>query len=290
MNTSTQLHPGTAVATRERIDAQVAENKARNAVVAAIRGTQWGRDTTPDMARAVAQYCRENNLDPVRHVEILGGRIYLTAELYDEKGAALVRAGVVRPAEPDFIHADARLDELAKGGDEWAITESTRRIRERIKHGVPEKALAAVVQRFHIQDGATILGVNWAGGTGRRDPVGDAEPTKTALTRARRRAWKQIADIIPGYADAIRPIEVSARLASGELPVEVVEAPRGPKALAAASGDDPYASAPTSAPPVAPGSVDDHAEADRGVFDEELALGTERNTPTARRTDALREG
>jgi hypothetical protein len=282
---ATSQQPGTAVAARERIDAHVAENKARNAVVAAIRGTQWGRDTTPDMARAVAQYCRENNLDPVRHVEILGGRIYLTAELYDEKGAALVRAGIVQPAEPDFIHADSRLDTLAAAGDEWAVAESTRRIRERIKHGVPEKASAAVVQRFKIEGGATILGVNWAGGTGRRDPVGDAEPTKTALTRARRRAWKQIADIIPGYADAIRPIEASARMASEELPVEVIDAPRPVKALAAAPADDPYASEPApSRVPVAPGSVDDGPDVDRGEFD----LGETRSAPTRR--DAMREG
>jgi hypothetical protein len=75
----------TAVA--KRIDARVAELKERNALVAAIRRHAVGPDTSPEMARAVAHYCHENNLDPVRHVEILGGRIYLTAALYDEKGA-----------------------------------------------------------------------------------------------------------------------------------------------------------------------------------------------------------
>jgi hypothetical protein len=229
----------TAVATREakprpaEIQSVIDDNKARNQVVAAIRGTQWGRDCTPEMARAVAQYCRENNLDPVRHVEILGGRIYLTAELYDEKGAHLIRSGEVQPDEADYINADERLDKLANDGDEWAIAERTRRIRERIRHNVPDKAVAAVVQRFIIRaSGKPIIGVNWCGGGSRKsDPVGDAEPTKTAATRARRRAWKQIADVIPAYAEAIRPIEASARIINESLPVAVVDS----KALPARS-------------------------------------------------------
>ncbi|MFN9578251.1 MAG: hypothetical protein ACK6AH_17135, partial [Gemmatimonadota bacterium] len=49
------------------IQARVAENKERNAVVAAIRGTIWGKDLSQDQVRAVAQYARENGIDPVRH-------------------------------------------------------------------------------------------------------------------------------------------------------------------------------------------------------------------------------
>ena len=94
------------------------------------------------------------------------------------------------PDEPDFVNADARLDDLAAKGDKWAIEELTRRIKARIQHAIPEKALAACVQRFRIpSSGAVIVGVNWCGGGSRKsDPVGDAEPTKTAQTRARRRA------------------------------------------------------------------------------------------------------
>ena len=76
-----------ALATRERLSENLASQKERNAMIAAIRGTLWGRDVTPEVARYVAQYCRDNNLDVVRHVELLGGRIYLTAALFDEKGA-----------------------------------------------------------------------------------------------------------------------------------------------------------------------------------------------------------
>lgn len=271
----------TAVA--KRVDARVAELRERNQLVAAIRGTQWGRDTTPEMARAVAHYCHENGLDPVRHVEILGGRIYLTAEFYDERGAELIRSGVVQPDEPDLISVDPRLDEMAKAGDEWAKKEQERRLRQRITHGVPEKALAAVAQRFRVANGATVLGVNWCGGTGRRDPVGDAEPTKTATTRARRRAWKQLADVIPGYGDLVKPIEARAKLASDELPVSVIDAPHRVPALTAGGYDE--APIPPAQHSDAPALTAEETEDGGG----ELPLGDDLAPVRPKRRDAPRE-
>jgi hypothetical protein len=309
MATQTKPEPGTAVATQgasavaKRVDSRVAELRERNALVTAIRGTQWGKDVNDVAARAIAHYCNSNGLDPVRHVELLGGKIYLTASFYEERGAPFLQSGKIRKDTPDFIQADERLDKLAADGDEWAIAESTRRIRLRITHGVPESAKAACIQRLHIQGGGAIVGVNWCGGVKPKtqygkdaDPIGEAEPTKTAETRAARRAWKQLAEVIPGYGAAVKPIEASARIASDEIPVEVVEAPRGPKALAAAPADDPYGEEPRARVPVAPDSVDDHADADRGEWttdDDEAAdldLGPTRTAPTPRRTDALREG
>lgn len=243
----TEAAPGTAVATQSATAARIEKTRntlrERNELVAAIRGTQWGKEANPEMQRAIAHYCYENGLDPVRHVELLGGRIYLTAELYDEKGAPLIRAGIVQPQMPEFIHVDDRLEALAKTGDAWATELVTRRLRLRIEHAVPEGAKAAVVQRFQIQGGAVILGVNWCGGTSKRDPVGEAEPTKTALTRARRRAWKQIADVVPGYGEIVRPLEATARIASEALPVSIVEPTREPKALAAGEYDGTPSSA-----------------------------------------------
>lgn len=227
---------GTSVATTPRaplpanIQASVDERRARNQMVTAIRSTQWGVNATPELARSIAEYCRQNNLDPVRHVELLGGRIYLTAALYDEKGAHLIRSGEIIPDEPDYINDDPRLEAIEKSGTEgakaWAREESMRRLKARIQFNVPEKSLAAVVQRFRIAStGAVITGVNWCGGNGRKDPVGEAEPAKTAQTRARRRAWTQIADVIPGYAEIIRPLEATAKIVSAALPVSVVEQP-----------------------------------------------------------------
>jgi hypothetical protein len=274
---------GTAVA--RRVDARVAELKERNQLVAAIRGTQWGRDTSPEVARAVAHYCHENNLDPVRHVEILGGRIYLTSALYDEKGAPLLRAGVIVPDEPEYINADPRLDEQAKAGAEWAVQESERRLKLRIQYNVPEKAAAAVVQRFRIaSSGAVIVGVNWCGGGSKqRDPVGDTEPAKTAQTRARRRAWTQIADVIPGYAEVIRPLEIAAKVASEQMPVSVVDAPRGPRPLIT-DGSHPYdAGTAVNSAPIPPGQFADEDHPSEA----ELALDDPRTAPA--RSNALRD-
>jgi hypothetical protein len=73
-----------AALTRARVNENIAELRERNAMVAQIRGTQWGLGIM--------------GLDPVRHVEVLGGRIYLTAEFYQERGAKLIREGLVDPS------------------------------------------------------------------------------------------------------------------------------------------------------------------------------------------------
>ena len=125
-------------------EARLAEIKAQNAMAAQIRGQMWAKDASHETIRAVAEYCRQNGLDPVRHVELLGGRVYLTATLYEERAAPLIQRGILIPREPDFINADPRLDALANAGDEWAVNERTRRMRLRIEHNVPEKATAAV--------------------------------------------------------------------------------------------------------------------------------------------------
>lgn len=200
-------------------EARIAENKVRNAVAAAIRGTMWGKDLSHEQVRAVAEYARQNGIDPVRHVEVLGGRIYLTAALYEERGAALLQRGIVSLAEPDYVHPDPRLDELAKAGDEWAVGEQVRRMRERIKWGIPEKAAAACIQRITLTStGRTLVGVNWCGGGVRqRDPVGDAEPTKTAATRAARRAWKQVAEVVETFGAQFSALEAAAQVTEVEV-------------------------------------------------------------------------
>lgn len=199
--------------------ARIAENRERNAIVQAIRGTIWAKDLSDVQMRAVAQYCHKNNLDPVRHVEVLGGRIYLTSTLYEERAAPLIRRGDLVPHEPDHINADARLEALADAGDEWAKAEHMRRLRERIIHNVPEAAAGAVVYRITVAaTGQTVVGVNWCGkglrmkkrkdgSTYDDDPVGGNEPAKTAITRAGRRAWKQVADAVPAYGAEFRVLE-----------------------------------------------------------------------------------
>lgn len=262
----------TAVATKtppaippERL-AKIEEARARAAVAKAVRASVWGKDLHPTVFEAVIAYCRQNQLDAVRHVEVLGGRIYLTSEFYDERGAALLHSGEVMFDEPDYINADVRLDDLAKAGDAWAADEALRRKRERIRWNVPETVRAAVVQRAKLRSGMVAVGVNWCGNVpgGKKDPVGDAEPTKTAQTRARRRAWRQIADFVPSYAAAVRPIEDGAKTA---LPVTVVEA--SVVQTRTASPADPYQLSAGDPPARAVETDEDLLAADREVVESE---------------------
>jgi len=217
----------------KRIDARMDEARARNAMIAQIRGSQWGLGLESRVARAVAHYCLESGLDPVRHVEVLGGRIYLTAEFYEERAAPFIRSGAIVPHEPEFINVDPRLDALVQDPDPetaaWAVAEQRRRTKARIEHNAPEAAVATCVRRATITaTGKTIVGVNWCGGGTRKkykaggglvdgDPIGDLEPTKTSITRAGRRMWKQVADVIPDYGHVVKPIEARAVLLNEDL-------------------------------------------------------------------------
>jgi hypothetical protein len=213
MSESTAVtHTPFGASLRAEAEARIAENKAKNRMATAIRGTIWSKDLSAEGVYALAEYCRQNNLDPLRHIEVLGGKPYLTATLFEERAAPLIQSGALVPHEPEFINADPRLDQLAVSGDAWAIDESTRRMRARIMHGVPEKAAAAVVYRITVSaTGQTVVGVNWCGGGVRqRDPVGDNEPTKTAITRAGRRAWKQVAEVVPTFGAHFAALEQAA--------------------------------------------------------------------------------
>ena len=225
---------------QKRQEAKVAEMRARNALVAAIRGQMWGKDLNEATIRAVAHYCNENGLDAVRHVEVLGGRIYLTADFYRERGAPLIRAGVIRPAPTDYINKDERLEALEKDADPeraaWARAENFRRLQLRIEHNAPEAAKAIAVCRLVIgATGQPVTGVNWCGGGSRqRDPVGDMEPTKTSESRAERRAWRKVADVLPAYGQVVDAVETAAAMASEEIETTLVASTTPTKQLTAA--------------------------------------------------------
>jgi hypothetical protein len=234
--------PSTAVATVPERNRRVAEAKELNAMVVAIRGTQWGNECSPQVQRAVAHYCNQNGLDAVRHVEVLGGRIYLTGELYEERGSPLVLSGAVVLAEPDFVHEDKRLAEQAKSENAtlatWATGEQVRRIQQRIMLGIPDDATGACVYRATVA-GSVLVGFNWCGGaskakrkkdgtTYRADPVGDAEPVKTAQSRAKRRMWRQIVQAIPELTGTMGALEATARVINAELTtIATAEAEQG---------------------------------------------------------------
>lgn len=196
--------------------ADIMRRRERNAISTAIRGTQWGKDASQDTIRAISEYAHRTGIDPVRHIELLGGRIYLNADYFREKGAPLIAAGTVRAPEIDHINADDRFERLIAAGGKmaaWAEEERDRRIVERIRYNVPEAAKGAVVCTITMRDGSSVTGCNWVGGTAKRDPVGEAEPSKTAESRAERRAWRRLIEVQPSLIpDAARADQIAAEV------------------------------------------------------------------------------
>jgi hypothetical protein len=144
-------------------------------VALAVAETGWGKEISPVARQAVIRFCLEIGADPVRHVNVLGGNVYLTAAFWMELVAANPK--FIRP-ETAFIHDDDRADQ----------SERERRKAQRLIHGVPEDVKGAAVVTLFYQGRGPFLGVNWVGGGRKADPVGLQEPTKTAETRAYRRA------------------------------------------------------------------------------------------------------
>ncbi len=233
--------------------AMVDEARARNAMATMIRGANWSKELGDAGSRGLAEYCRRHHIDPVRHIDILGGNVYLNADFYDDRAAPLIQRGVLIPHQVEFINADKRLDELAKAGDEWAKGEVLRRMKARIEHNVPEGAVACAVQRFTLTTtGREVVGVNWCGGGSRKgDPVGESEPTKTAETRARRRALIKITEVMPEYGAQFVDLHAELAQISEVVNADVITerskavadaALNRPRSLGAGAGD-PYAAA-----------------------------------------------
>jgi hypothetical protein len=101
------------------IQAKIDENRARNAMVAQIRGTQWAKDCSESVVRAVAEYAHRYGIDPVTEMEILGGRIYKSAAYYERRGAELIQAGIAARIETDHVEADPRLDAIYAQATGW---------------------------------------------------------------------------------------------------------------------------------------------------------------------------
>ncbi|KPK09562.1 MAG: hypothetical protein AMS20_00125 [Gemmatimonas sp. SG8_28] len=193
--------------------ARVERTKILRHAAAQVAELSWGRDLSTEVRFALSRWCLEAGLDPLRHVLVLGGNVYDTAEYYMDRLAS----------EPSFSHwkyeLAAPLDtrqitaksvgsgDLAVELKRKQIELNARRLSLQMDWGVPAEindypanAAAAVVTLFW-KDGNAIVeiqGCNWAGSMGRKtkynnpqDPIGDAHPVKTAVTRALRKAAKQ---------------------------------------------------------------------------------------------------
>lgn len=153
---------------------QVRQANMVRAAALAVAETGWGSQVSPMTRAATVRYCLQIGADPFRHVNVLGGNIYLNAAFWMDLVAANPK---FKRSTTEFIHDDARASDA----------ERDERKTQRIAYGVPEKAPGAAKVTLYYEDRGPFVGVNWAG-VREKDPVGIAEPTKTAETRAYRRA------------------------------------------------------------------------------------------------------
>lgn len=223
--------PGTAVAVAEdegvgALPAEIRQalrlRKMQNQVAAEIAKISWGQALEVSTVRALAAWGREYNVDVITEIDLLGNKPYLNARYYLRRLGGLVDEGKVEYAVSDFVQNDERLMTLAseRGPDDQKLTQTaldaqkevTRRVLMRIKYGIPEKAAASCLFRVKLHSlSEEVVGVNWCGNNsrGKSDPVGDAEPTKTAETRAARRAMRLLVAHVPAVATEIYQTETS---------------------------------------------------------------------------------
>lgn len=199
--------------------ALIAQRKNANIVAAQIAGTNWGKGMDAATQRAVADWGTRTGIDVTTEIYVLGGSIYLNAQLYINRGIDLITRGLLLDYNQRFIHHDPQLDEIvaevlpatasdAERAELEARQASARReIRERrelrIKHAVPNNPAikSAVLTEIVLarMPHTPFYGVKWTPhpNAQHNDPVGTHYPQETALTRSARRAWKQIIRQVP---------------------------------------------------------------------------------------------
>lgn len=209
--------PGTEVATvaggvgvlPPELQQALALRKMRNQVAGQLAAQNWGKSLDLDTRRAIADWGQQFRVDVTTEIHVLGGNVYLNAAFYLRQLSELIAAGLVEYAYPDHVEDDPRLKQLGPEGE----GEYSRRLRERIKHQVPDKAASAVVFRVKLRSmDREVTGCKWAGnGTRKNDPVGDDRPVETSESRAARRCMRLLASHVPmQLASIVEQAELSA--------------------------------------------------------------------------------
>lgn len=197
------------------VQQQLELRKLSNQIAGKLAELNWGQKLDLATRRAVADWGQTYGVDPTTEIHVLGGNIYLNAAYYLRRLAQLIEKGLVEYAYADHIEHDDRLDALGEDG----VGEKNRRLRERIKYQVPDKAASAVAFRVKLRRmGREIVGVKWCGGgTQKNDPVGDAKPVETSESRAARRAVRQIVTHVPMAASEMLATEDAAEVLSERI-------------------------------------------------------------------------
>lgn len=223
--TATEKPESTAVATRpaQTPSAYTARERAGIAAEATIARLSWGKDIEDRTAQAVVLWCRRHDIDPVTEMDVLGNKPCPNAKWYARKIGALIGKGLEGLSEdqvqdiPDDLPAYA--DQETK---DWTAKERNRRFRERTLYGIPHEAVGACVVRIKLRGLDEISGASWAGGKtavkiasggvlkrgAEADPIGEAFPVESAVTRAYRKAGRVLAAHLPALGEALEMVEV----------------------------------------------------------------------------------
>lgn len=242
----------------EHIRQQIEMARIANETRKEMAKLSWGASLDQRALGAIAEWGRLHGVDVTQEIDLLGGRVYLNARYYLRRLSQLIEAGRVEYAVADHIHDDPRLMQLGQEGDK----ERERRLRERIRYNTPDMAAAVVVFRVKVRGmDQEVVGVNWAGnGVRPKDPVGDAEPVKTAESRAARRAMRQLVghvrevEDVEAVVESVKSVEVEVERARAATKAEIEyqrthRLPAGP-----AQPDDPFAPDDAPAKPKAAGA------------------------------------
>ena len=211
----------TAVATVSPLDEirragalAVAEHKAIASIEQQIMAAEWGsgnsvvtgRGMTPHARQALANFCATLGAHPQLHVELLGGKPWLNAHFWYD---------LALNEESYVDHEEVPIHDNAERRAHWGVPEWATHAWEVVIRRLVNFAPIDKIKSGEITNWKDYViehrGANWAGGrpkvkkTGKNgayeydpDPVGNAEPAKTSLTRAFRRtavrtfpAWKK---------------------------------------------------------------------------------------------------
>lgn len=204
--TAPSRDPGTAVQMVEsaavgklppEVQAQLELRKLSNQIAGKLAELNWGKQLDHATRRAVADWGSRYRIDVTTEIHVLGGNVYINAAFYLRRLGEMIEAGLVEYAYADHVEPDERLLQLGAEGE----GEANRRLRERLKHGIPDKAVSAVVFRVKLRAmDQEITGAKWCGGgTRKSDPVGDNFPVETSESRAARRAMRLVTTHVPKH-------------------------------------------------------------------------------------------
>lgn len=275
--------------------AMLAKRKETNALFKALEGMTWesggsklhGSDLSPTVRALIAEFAYLTRANIFLHIDILGGKPYLNAQYWMER-----MQSDIRHMSHELINISDNAAKRAEYGvPAWAKFAYEIVITKLVPFAPIEKIQSGEILDFERYK-TVVRECNWAGGkgndNGKKDPVGDAEPAKTARTRALRRgarvaysAWmeqydeqiKKVETAIEAQYEIIKtePLNGGAKrqLQPGEP--QTVRAGAGEPTAAEPTGRDLGTSAPvpnaTDAPaPVSPEEQDRRDKALRGFF------------------------